>query len=224
MELTKEQIKYIDNQIANYGVQYWDVRIELIDHTVSYVEVNLKKQEDFKKVVHKAFVNLGWKGTFAHLNKQGWKNTNIFYRKIYMNGFLDFFTKIKNLLLFVILFLIYYSISEVLSLKYFVVFSYILFFIPGLLFFWKSFVVWRKKYGKSVHKQYGLHYLICTLLLFQIIMISLGESSLFSIPEEYHKLVLFILIPVHLVFTYSGYQVYKIAIKKVENMKNKILS
>ncbi|WP_435414050.1 hypothetical protein [Polaribacter aestuariivivens] len=224
MELTKEQIKYIDNQIANYGVDYWDVRIELVDHTVSYVEVNLKNQEEFKKVVHKAFVNLGWKGTFSHLNTQGWKNTNKFYRKIYVNGFLDFFKNLKNLILFIILFLVYYSISEFTSISVFVKFSYILFFIPGLLFFWKSYVVWRKKIGNSVHKLYGLHYIICTLLIFQIIMVSLGKSSLFSIPVEYHKLVLFTLMPIHLVFSYSGYQVYKIAIKKVENMKNKMIS
>lgn len=223
MELTKEQIKYIDNQIEKYGVEYWDVRVELVDHTVSYVENNLKRKEDFKKIVHKAFVRLGWKGTFSHLNTQGWKSTNKLYRRIYFNGFVDFFKSVKNLTILIICFLIYFYISEAIDLKTFTKFSYVLFLIPTVVFFYESYVTRKKKYGKSVHKQYGLHYLISTTFIFQIIPMSLKDNGLFSIPVEYHKLVLFTLIPVHLIFAFSGYNVYKTAMKRVEKMKKQLL-
>lgn len=222
MELTKEQIKYIDNQIEKYGVEYWDVRVELVDHTVSYVENNLTPKEDFKKIVHKAFVRLGWKGTFSHLNTQGWKSTNKLYRRIYFNGFVDFFKSFKNLTIFVICFSIYFYISEAVNLKIFTKLSYVLFLTPAIVFFYESYITWKKKYGKSVHKQYGLHYIISTTLLFQIIPMSLNDGGLFSIPLEYHKLVLFILIPVHLIFAFSGYKVYKTAMKRVEKMKKQL--
>ncbi len=223
MELTKEQIKDIDYKIEQYGVEYWDVRIELLDHVVSFIESNLEKKEDYKKTLHKAFLSVGWQGGFKHLNTLAWKNTNKFYRKIYLKGFIDFFRKKSNIFIFIVCFICYYIASELLNLKTFVTISYILFLIPSLIFFYESFITWRKKYGKSVHKQYGLHYIITTTLILQIIPMSLKDSGLFTIPSDYHKIILFILIPCHLIFTLSGYKVYKKAISKVENMRKELL-
>ncbi|WP_159949862.1 hypothetical protein [Polaribacter septentrionalilitoris] len=224
MELTKEQIKHIDHRLENEGIKYWDIRIELLDHVVSDVEKRLETGEDFKKAVHKSFIGLGWKGTFSHVNTQGWKNTNKFYRRMYLKGFIDFFKNLKNVMIFISCFFAYYYISSVLELKLFVKFSYVLFIIPTLIFFYESYTIWKKKYGKSVHKQYGLHYIISTTLLFQIVMLSLKPEGVFSVPTEYHKFILFVLIPVHLIFTYSGYKVYKKAIARVEKMRNQLLS
>jgi len=224
MELTKEQIQYIDHRLENDGIEYWDIRIEMLDHVVSDVEERLEKGEDFKQSVQKSFVGLGWKGTFSHVNTQGWKNTNKLYRKMYLKGFIRFFKNLKNILLFISCFGVYYYISILIDLKFFVQFSYALFIIPTVIYFYESYIIWKKKYGKSVHKQYGLHYLISTTLLLQIIMLSLTPSGLPSIPLEYHKLTLFILIPIHLIFTLSGYKVYKKAISRVEKMRNQLLS
>ncbi|MBJ2173488.1 hypothetical protein JBL43_04525 [Aureibaculum sp. A20] len=38
MELTKQQIAFIDNYLKDKGVKYWDIKLELIDHIVSDVE------------------------------------------------------------------------------------------------------------------------------------------------------------------------------------------
>jgi hypothetical protein len=38
MELTKEQVHYIENRLENEGIKYWDIRIEMLDHVVSDVE------------------------------------------------------------------------------------------------------------------------------------------------------------------------------------------
>jgi hypothetical protein len=67
MELTKEQIQYIDHRLQNDGIKYWDIRIEMIDHVVSDVEKNLKPENseyEFKEIVQDAFESLGWKENF----------------------------------------------------------------------------------------------------------------------------------------------------------------
>ena len=67
MELTKEQIKYIDHRLENEGIKYWDIRIELLDHVVSDVEKKLKPENseyEFEEIVQEAFESLGWKENF----------------------------------------------------------------------------------------------------------------------------------------------------------------
>ena len=67
MELTKEQILYIDHRLENEGVKYWDIRIEMLDHVVSDVETKLEletSENEFKEIVQKALVTLGWKKNF----------------------------------------------------------------------------------------------------------------------------------------------------------------
>lgn len=67
MELTKEQIQYIDHRLENEGIKYWDIRIELLDHVVSDIEQKLKTENseyEFKEMVQESFVSLGWKENF----------------------------------------------------------------------------------------------------------------------------------------------------------------
>ncbi len=67
MELSKEQIQYIDHRLENEGVKYWDIRIEMLDHIVSDVEKTLKPENseyEFKEIVQDSFVALGWKENF----------------------------------------------------------------------------------------------------------------------------------------------------------------
>ncbi|MGK0413046.1 MAG: branched-subunit amino acid transport protein [Polaribacter sp.] len=67
MELTKQQMQYIDHRLENEGVKYWDIRIEMLDHVVSDVEQKLKPENskyEFKEIVQESFENLGWKENF----------------------------------------------------------------------------------------------------------------------------------------------------------------
>lgn len=43
-------------------------------------------------------------------------------------------------------------------------------------------------------------------------------------PVEYHNVILLILIPAHFVLTFSGYQVYKMTIYRVKEMRKELLS
>nr|WP_299031565.1 hypothetical protein [uncultured Tenacibaculum sp.] len=68
MELTKEQIQYIENRLIKDGVKYWDIRIEMLDHIVSDVENTLNTDTLFKESVQNAMVKLGWKENFNGSN------------------------------------------------------------------------------------------------------------------------------------------------------------
>ena len=60
MKLSKEQITYIDDYLKHHKVKYWDIRIELLDHIVTYVEEKLAKGISFDDAmieVHKSFGN-----------------------------------------------------------------------------------------------------------------------------------------------------------------------
>jgi|GEM_PF-1343337 hypothetical protein len=230
MELSKEQIQYIDNRLENEGIKYWDIRIEMLDHIVSVVEKNLQLENtayQFRELVQDAFVALGWKenfngGGFEEKNKQGWKNANKYYRKIYFAGFVDFFKKTSNLLVLSIFLFAYFSISEMLTHKIFLKLSYILFFSPFILFVFTFYKMYKKKYGKSVHRDYGLSYLMLSFLMLNAIITFVRIDGGF--PIEFHKIILFIIIPTHFIFTYSGYKVYKKAISKVEKMHKELRS
>lgn len=67
MELTKEQIQYIENRLINEGVNYWDIRIEMLDHIVTDVENQLEYGDRFDEVVQNAMVKLGWVGDFKNI-------------------------------------------------------------------------------------------------------------------------------------------------------------
>lgn len=67
MELTKQQIQYIDHRLENEGVKYWDIRIEMLDHVVSDIEKHLKpihSKFDFHQIVEESFIALGWEENF----------------------------------------------------------------------------------------------------------------------------------------------------------------
>lgn len=86
MELTKEQIKFIDHRLENEGIKYWDIRIEMLDHVVSDVESILKPENsayEFKEIVQQSFEKLGWKENF---NGGGLESVFIQRLKIYSKG------------------------------------------------------------------------------------------------------------------------------------------
>lgn len=67
MELTKEQIQFIDHRLEDEGIKYWDIRIEMLDHVVSDVEKTLKQENseyEFKQIVQESLVGLGWEENF----------------------------------------------------------------------------------------------------------------------------------------------------------------
>jgi hypothetical protein len=67
MELTKEQVQFVDHRLETEGIKYWDIRIEMLDHVVSDIEKTLKPENseyEFKEMVQASLIDLGWKENF----------------------------------------------------------------------------------------------------------------------------------------------------------------
>ena len=221
MELTKVQIEYIDNQLKKEGIKYWDVRIEMVDHIISDMEKN-SKTTDFKLELNLSLKRIGWSGNLGAVHAESWKNVNNKYRKIYFQGFINFFKSAKNVILLLLFMLCYFFLSSILEYNTYINFSYLLFMLPMLCSFYLFYKSWKGKPGKSVHMDYGISYLIFSFMMLNAVIIFLKPEN--GLQPEYYKIFLLLVIPVHYVFMYSGYQVYNLAIDRVKEMKKELLS
>jgi hypothetical protein len=226
MELTKDQIKYIDHRLDNEGIKYWETRIEMLDHVVSDVEKKLKPENseyEFEEIVQEAFESLGWKENFNGSNfpnsNDDWKNVNKEYRKMYHQGFLNFFRSFKNIGFVTCYLIIFITFSNNVDFKIFKKISLILFLLPILAFILYSIKIWLKDYKKSIHLNYGNFY-----FGFAFMMFSLPIQLIKYTTESNQIIFLIISTTIYFIATYSGYLVYKKAINKVEKMQKELLS
>ena len=219
MELTKEQIQEIDNRLKKNGIKYWDLRIEMLDHVVTDVENSIEKEGALEEVITNSFIALGWNGNLKHLNQKGWQNTNDKYRRDYHKGFIGFFKKSINLLILLIFVSILYATSQHLSFKVFKKVIFILVIVPVIPFFFLAVKQLFKRYGKSVNLDYGTFYFSFALLIINLPLRLIEYAS-----EANQKILLTLCMSIYFIATYSGYQIYKKTITKVENMRKQLLS
>jgi hypothetical protein len=92
MEITKEQLLQIDNYIYVCGIQFYDVRTEIVDHFANILEQKLDKNPDldFKKEIvniHKNFSDSG----FQKLLKEKTRSVQKRFYKASLKHFSTFF-------------------------------------------------------------------------------------------------------------------------------------
>jgi hypothetical protein len=92
-----------------------------------------------------------------------------------------------------------------------------------VLCFYLFFKTWKKKYGKSVHREYAFTYLLLSFFLLNGVMNFMTIDGDFAFPIAYHKPILFFILPLHLILVYAGYAVYKKGMGKVEHMRKQRL-
>ncbi|MDV7186709.1 hypothetical protein R3X25_05395 [Lutibacter sp. TH_r2] len=85
MNLSTEQIKHIDNYIASCGIEWIDVRAEIVDHFANSLEEKLEKTPNlnFKEAIvneHKQFSNSGFKKLLKTKQKSVEKK---FYKQVF---------------------------------------------------------------------------------------------------------------------------------------------
>ena len=146
MELSKEQIQYIENRLENEGVKYWDIKIEMLDHIVTDVEHQLQKGENFNIAVQHSFVVLGWKNSFKQLIERKQIQYQKNHKTILSKEFIHFFRSLKTLLIYVLLITSSYYFSESKIFVKMILFSFI---IPFGFFVIYSFINYKKVF-KSV--------------------------------------------------------------------------
>lgn len=216
MEITKEHIQYIDEYLKKMGIKYWDLRIEMIDHLVSDIEQNLTSK-DFKTEFSLALKRAKWNGSLSGVNKEGWQNVNRKYRSAYLKGFINFFKSFKNIVILILILTVFYSISEIVSLEVFNKISRILFITPLLIVVGEFIKSLFRKYGRSVNLDYGITYMTMSFLILNAVPVFFNDNTEFT-----QKTIWFILLPIHYIAFNSGYNLYKKAITKIEEMKKEL--
>lgn len=93
MELTKEQLLQIDNYIFVCGIQFYDVRTEVVDHFANILEQKLDENPDlnFKRVIENIHRNFSDRG-FSNLLKEKTKSVE---KKFYKSSFKHLITFFK---------------------------------------------------------------------------------------------------------------------------------
>jgi hypothetical protein len=216
MELNKEQIEHIDYVLEKKGIQYWDLRIEMIDHIVSDIE-NHATSDNFKKEFENALIRVKWNKSLLSENKVGWKNVNKRYRNLFKKELLNFFLSTRKSLLIIAFFIIYYTLSQNLTFAIFSKISYIIFILPMLIVLVSSIWLLFKRFGKSVHINYGLFYFSFSFLMINSVIHFMRYTS-----DANQQIIWLITLPIYLAAMYAGFIVFTTAIKKVTQIKKEL--
>lgn len=210
MKISKSDIQFIDDYLKKGGIQYWDVRLEMVDHLVSDME-SYQGSADFKTIFNQSLKNANWDKNLKEIHTQSWKNTNSIYRAKHAKEMLEILKNPFYLLFFSVFYfgLNWLATSHPNFLK---PIAFTIFFLPIMVMLYEAIKSWVKKLGKSVNMQYGLFY-----FSFGIIILNLPLQLL---PKEQLSIWLPLILSIYLLMMFAGYRVYKYALKKVLVMKN----
>ncbi|MFY9243794.1 MAG: hypothetical protein WAO74_12290 [Polaribacter sp.] len=216
MELTKNQIQQIDNRLKSGGIKYWDLRLEMIDHIATDLEQN-SKRDDFNKELNNSLKRIGYFYKLSATNTQGWQNVNKFYRKKYLDNIKTYLKSPLILLLIALSIVINYFLFDYLPIKTFKLINFSGYIIVSIPFFILTTKLWFKKYGKSVHLDYGIFYFGFALIMLNLPLLISDYLDVF-----YQKIFLILLLPFFTLATFSGYQLFKESIEKIERIRKEL--
>jgi len=102
MKLTQENIKFIDNYLKNSNVEYFDIRMEMLDHISSAVEEKMQTENlDFYDAF-KSYMVLNKKSLMVQNDK------TLSFNFIFILPFLKYCLKLQNVLVFIACYLLFY--------------------------------------------------------------------------------------------------------------------
>ena len=216
MELNKEQIELIDKRLKSGGIKYWDLRLEMIDHIATDLEENAISN-DFKKELNNSLKRIGYYNNLYNLNTQGWQNVNKYYRKKYVGNIKNYLKNPLVLFLTVLSVITNYLLFKYLSIKSFKLLNFSGYIIVSIPFFILIIKLFLKKYGKSVHLDYGIFYFGFALIMINLPLQFSGYFDVF-----YQRILLILLFPLFTLATFSGYQLFRESIQKVEKIRKEL--
>lgn len=140
MKLTKEQIQYIDTYVEKSGIEWFDLKIELVDHLADATAEVLEENPEitFKDAVTKAKIAFGTKGFRPIITSRTKQIERAFYKRVF-KYLVSFFTLPKIILtaaLMYLLVIVYQVIEEKIAFFYALVF---ILFAFTILSFWVSY-------------------------------------------------------------------------------------
>jgi len=206
MELTKEQIHYIDSRLEYEGVKYWDIRIEMLDHVVSDVEKRMDNEESFDDAIKNSFIFLGHNGSFDDLLKSRQKLYQKLNNKSFLKEFKLFFTSFKSAFSYMLIILICYFFQDEKSLIKILIATSMIAFLLVTVFS----LIHSKKVFKSASLLANFNFLTIYLSLFNcFIFFPKVFMDIDKLPNEYLALVVVIIYPFFYVSYINFFKGYK---------------
>lgn len=212
MALSKKHIQYIDSYLKEQGVNFWDIRIELIDHVASKLEEN----QDI--ILNRTFLikEFGTRITLDKLVFDKEKSIRKKYKKLYFKEMIHLIkSPLKVLLIMLFVFSYYYILSEF-SVEIFNYTSLVILILPISILMILSFRMFKKK-NKSVHIEGAKIFIFSSIIILQFINIRTNSS--FN-----HKLIIYVLVSLNAVWFYIGFKIYIKASKKYTKIFKHLLA
>lgn len=161
MKLTQEEIQYIDDYLRKSGVQFWDVRLEILDHVATGVEEKMTHESmSFEEALEAITISFGneirqgyilnkdntkWilAGKFSDgegfkkLQREKQKQIGKKHAKAYWKQFINLFISVQFYVELSIMILLIFAVSSY-SEKWALTFGFIYLFYPFIIIIYKS--------------------------------------------------------------------------------------
>ncbi|WP_430410870.1 hypothetical protein [Kordia sp.] len=161
MKLTQQRIQYIDDYLRKSGVQFWDVRLEILDHVATGVEEKMTHESmsfeaaleaitiSFGNEIRQGYIlnkdNTKWiKSTkyatgegFEKLQREKQKQISKKHAKAYWKQFINLFTSVQFYIEFALMILSIFVISKY-SEKWALTVGFVYLFYPFISIIYKS--------------------------------------------------------------------------------------
>ncbi len=203
MKLSKEQIKYIDDYLIEGGIEFWDIRLELIDHFAS----KLEKQDQVNLTRNLLIREFGTSASLGKILEIKRKIINKKYKKLFNQEILNFFKPVKNILILTLLFFVYYQLFKKLDAKLFLKLSMGIALIPPVISVIFQISNWIKG-NISIYLATALFYFMFSFLIYNAIAQLMINDSFFDIPQQTQSIITLLSLPLYLVCMYCGFKVY----------------
>lgn len=223
MELTKEQVQAIDSRLKNNGVNYWDIRIELLDHVVTDIESRLSKGSSLDNAVASAFHYLRLNGNLQELTRQRLFGINKIVKKQYARKIKELLVTpyyLLPILLFICSYLSIYFFSNLFVFKIVTMGILIAPILIGLVSYIGEFL----KSRRSGYLVYTSFYIFFAFLILNAFIQFVKPDGIIPVTEATQKLVWVVVTCLNSVFSLAGILVHMKTSKKIKAMKIKLLS
>ncbi|NCT10156.1 MAG: hypothetical protein GW772_08775 [Flavobacteriia bacterium] len=222
MEITKEQIQSIENRLEKNGLNYWDIRIEILDHLVSDIENRMEKGESYKSALESSFFNMNLTGNLEALNRSKLFAINKIVRKQYFKRTLQMVTNPIDLFVICLSFFCYFLLCKFSSLLVFQTTTMIILLTPliiGLVLYFKEFL--QKK--KSGYLIYSSFYIFFSFLMLNLFLQFIKPDGIIPVSKETQLFIWFLITCVNSIFATAGILIHLKTLKKLKMIERKLL-
>lgn len=220
MQLTKVQIHTIEKALKKHGANYWDLRIELLDHIASLTEKELQTETDFNIALKNSVAKVAGNdlnGLIKNRKNQIAKN----YGQLFKKSIKNFYSSPKNAVIIVILILLYIYLYKSVSSVVFKKIAYLSYAIPII-------TVMLQLLKDFLKKQIAIHVEHIANIVFLPFLILTGLTGIFSekstVINDFEYIIYFVFSPLCIPITYIGFNLYLKTRKKTLAVYRKMIN